>query len=149
MCYNKAFCDAWWDTERLQYTALRLWVTSDNHKRPHARTQTHTRKCRRRHRRRRRHAHAHTHTHTHTHTIIKNVSWAAYYYDFWRSRDTEDCSNDAENTEINDSLIDIHIENSYLKLYKYFKIVLYFWSNKCSLGENLLLTLGFYVSGYS
>ncbi len=30
-----------------------------------------------------------------------NVSWAAYYYDFWRSCDSEDCSNDAENTEIN------------------------------------------------
>ncbi len=28
--------------------------------------------------------------------IIRNVS--AYYYDFWRSCDTEDCSNDAENT---------------------------------------------------
>ncbi len=36
------------------------------------------------------------------------------------SCDTEDCSNDAENTalitEINYSLTDIHIENSYLKL---------------------------------
>ncbi len=30
--------------------------------------------------------------------IIRNVSWAVYYYDFWRSCDTEDCSNDAENT---------------------------------------------------
>ncbi len=34
--------------------------------------------------------------------------------------DTEDCSNDAENTalitEINDSLTDIHIENSCFKL---------------------------------
>ncbi len=35
-----------------------------------------------------------------------NVSWAAYYYDFWRSCDW---SNDAENTEINDILTDIHI----------------------------------------
>ncbi len=39
----------------------------------------------------------------------------AYYYDFWRSCDTEDWSNDAENTalitEINYSLTDIHIEN--------------------------------------
>ncbi len=25
-------------------------------------------------------------------------SWAVYYYDFWRSCDTEDWSNDAENT---------------------------------------------------
>ncbi len=39
------------------------------------------------------------------------VSWAAYYYEFWRSCDTEDCSNDAENTEINYSLTHIHIEN--------------------------------------
>ncbi len=42
-------------------------------------------------------------------------SKSAYYYDFWRSCDTEDCSNDAENsalnTEINYSLTDIHIEN--------------------------------------
>ncbi len=40
----------------------------------------------------------------------------AYYYDFWRSCDTEDWSNDDENsaliTEINYSLTDIHIENS-------------------------------------
>ncbi len=51
--------------------------------------------------------------------IITKVSWAAYYNDFWRSCDTEDCSNDAENTalitEINYSLIDIHIESSYFK----------------------------------
>ncbi len=42
-------------------------------------------------------------------------SKSAYYYDFWRSCDTEDWSNDAENTdlitEINYSLTDIHIEN--------------------------------------
>ncbi len=25
---------------------------------------------------------------------------SAYYYDFWRSCDTEDCSNDAENTAL-------------------------------------------------
>ncbi len=40
-------------------------------------------------------------------------SKSAYYYDFWRSCDTEDWSNDAENTalitEINYSLTDIHI----------------------------------------
>ncbi len=28
---------------------------------------------------------------------------------------TQDCSNDAENTEINDILRDIHIEHSYFK----------------------------------
>ncbi len=43
-------------------------------------------------------------------------SKSAYYYDFWRSCDTEDWSNDAENTalitEINYSLTHIHIENS-------------------------------------
>ncbi len=46
-------------------------------------------------------------------------SKSAYYYDFWRSWDTEDCSNDAENTalitEINYILTDIHIEDSYFK----------------------------------
>ncbi len=48
-----------------------------------------------------------------TFIIIRNVS---YYYDFWRSCDTEDWSNDAENTalitEINYSLTDIHLENT-------------------------------------
>ncbi len=47
-------------------------------------------------------------------------SKSAYYYDFWRSCDTEDWSNDAENsaliTEINYILQYIIIENSYLKL---------------------------------
>ncbi len=47
-------------------------------------------------------------------------SKSAYYYDFWRSCDTEDWSNDAENTalitEINYSLTHIHIENSYFQL---------------------------------
>ncbi len=46
---------------------------------------------------------------------INNKS--SYYYDFWRSCDTEDCSNDAENTalitEIYYSLTDIKIENQY------------------------------------
>ncbi len=41
--------------------------------------------------------------------IIRNVS---YYYDFWRSCDTEDWSNDAENTEINYSLTHIHIDTA-------------------------------------
>ncbi len=43
--------------------------------------------------------------------IIRNV----YYYDFWRSRDTEDWSNDAENTdlitEINYIWTDFQIKN--------------------------------------
>ncbi len=47
-------------------------------------------------------------------------SKSAYYYDFWRSCDTEDWRNDAENTdlitEINYTLTDIHIENSWFKL---------------------------------
>ncbi len=43
-------------------------------------------------------------------------SKSAYYYDFWRSCDTEDWSNDAENTAlINYSLTDIHIENNCFK----------------------------------
>ncbi len=45
---------------------------------------------------------------------------SVYYYDFWRSCDTEDWSNDAENTalitEINYSLNYIKIENCYFKL---------------------------------
>ncbi len=45
---------------------------------------------------------------------------SAYYCDFWRSCDTEDWSNDAENTalitEINDISQYIHIENSCFKL---------------------------------
>ncbi len=40
----------------------------------------------------------------------------------WRSCDTEDWSNDAENIEINYSLTYIHIENGYLKFKSYFKI---------------------------
>ncbi len=52
--------------------------------------------------------------------IVRNVSWAAYYYDFWRPHDTEDWSNDAENTalitEINYSSTDIHIEHFYFTL---------------------------------
>ncbi len=51
------------------------------------------------------------------------------------SCDAEDWSNDAENTalitEINYSLADIDIENSCFYLQKYFKFLLYFWSNKC------------------
>ncbi len=50
--------------------------------------------------------------------LLSSIS--VYYYDFWRSCDTEDWSNDAENTalitEINYILTDIHIENSYFKL---------------------------------
>ncbi len=77
-------------------------------------------------------------------------SKSAYYYDFWRSCDTEDWSNDAENTalitEINYRLTHIHIENSYLKIDMIFHNVtnftvvfffFFFLSNKCSLGETL------------
>ncbi len=50
--------------------------------------------------------------------LLSSIS--VYYYDFWRSCDTEDWSNDAENTalitEINYILTHIHIENSYFKL---------------------------------
>ncbi len=50
--------------------------------------------------------------------IIRNVSWA-YYYDFWRSCDNEDWSNDAENTAlitgINYIFTLIHKENGYFK----------------------------------
>ncbi len=37
-------------------------------------------------------------------------SKSVYYYVFWRSCDTEDWSNDAENTGINYSLTHNHIE---------------------------------------
>ncbi len=47
-------------------------------------------------------------------------SKSVYYYDFWRSCDTGDWSNDAENTdsitEKNYNLWYVHIEISYLKL---------------------------------
>ncbi len=39
-------------------------------------------------------------------------SKSVYYYDSWRSCDTEDWINDAENTEINYILQYIYIENS-------------------------------------
>ncbi len=46
-------------------------------------------------------------------------SKSVYYNDFWRSCDTEDWRNDAENTalitEINYILKYVHIENSYFK----------------------------------
>ncbi len=46
-------------------------------------------------------------------------SKSAYYYDFWRSCDTEDWSNDAEDyaliTEINYILTHIHIEICYFE----------------------------------
>jgi len=63
--------------------------------------------------------------------IIINVSWAAYYYDFWRSCDTEDCSNDAENTEINYILTYKSHKKSYFKFHN----ITVFWANKSSLGE--------------
>ncbi len=53
-------------------------------------------------------------------TTIFNIDNNQKYFlnDFWRSCDTEDCSNDAENTalitEINYIWTHIHIENSYL-----------------------------------
>ncbi len=60
---------------------------------------------------------------------------SAYYYDFWRSCDAEDWSNDAENTalitEINYILTDIHIENSYIYTNNISQVLLYFGSNKC------------------
>ncbi len=54
-------------------------------------------------------------------------SKSAYYYDFWRSCDTEDWSNDAENTdfitEINYMLHYIYTEISYFKLQFFFTIL--------------------------
>ncbi len=53
--------------------------------------------------------------------MVSNIdNKSAYYYDFWRSCDTEDWSNDAENTalitEIHYSFKYIKIENCYYKL---------------------------------
>ncbi len=47
------------------------------------------------------------------HNSFNTHNRSAYYYDFWRSCDAEDWSNDAENTEINDSLLFIKIGNQY------------------------------------
>ncbi len=54
-------------------------------------------------------------------TTVSNIDYkSAYYNDFWRSCDTEDWSNDAENTalitEINYILKYIKIENCYCEL---------------------------------
>ncbi len=42
-------------------------------------------------------------------------SKSAYYYDFWKSRDTEDLSNDAENTDLITE-INYILTHSYRKL---------------------------------
>ncbi len=66
-------------------------------------------------------------------------SKSVYYYDFWRSCDTEDWSNDAENTAPH------HWNKLHLTIYSHRKLfffncnnisqfelfLLYFWSNKC------------------
>ncbi len=67
-------------------------------------------------------------------------SKSAYYYDFWRSCDTEDCSNDAENTAAHHRnklhcYRYSHRKHLYLNDNNISKYLLYFWSNTCSLGE--------------
>ncbi len=60
--------------------------------------------------------------------IIRNVSWATYYYDFWRSCDSEDWSNDAENTFDHRNKLQFniyYIETAILHLI-YFTILLIF-----------------------
>ncbi len=63
------------------------------------------------------------------HNRICFLSIKSEYYNFWRSRDTKDWSNDAENsawiTRINYILKYIHTENSYFKMHLYFTIVLF------------------------
>ncbi len=75
-------------------------------------------------------------------------SKSAYYYDFWRSCDTEDWSNDAENTalitEINYSLTHIHIEISYLICNNISQFLLDFWRITCSLAEQKRLFKSLY-----
>ncbi len=63
-----------------------------------------------------------------------------YYYDFWRSCDTEDWRNDAENTalitEINYILTDIHIETVILNnISQYYGFHWIFNKSVSSLGE--------------
>ncbi len=71
--------------------------------------------------------------------IIRNVSWAANQHIrwFWRSGDTEDWSNDAENTalitEINYSLQIFTQKTAISNTNNISQFWLYFWLNKCSL----------------
>ncbi len=47
------------------------------------------------------------------HNSFKTDNKSVYYYDFWRSCDTEDWSNDAENTAL---ITEIHYIWKYIKL---------------------------------
>ncbi len=62
--------------------------------------------------------------------IIRNVS-SAYYYDFWRSCDSEDCSNDADNSAAH------HRNKLHFTIYSHrrqlFKIVTLYISQYCLL----------------
>ncbi len=53
-----------------------------------------------------------------------------YYYDFWRSCDTEDWSNDAENTDINYSLTEINFGKSEYNMYIVFTQYFLYLYNK-------------------
>ncbi len=50
----------------------------------------------------------------------QHICFQSVDYDFWRSCDTEDWSNDAENTDLitglNDILLNFQIENSYFHM---------------------------------
>ncbi len=46
-------------------------------------------------------------------TTVSNTDYkSAYYYDFWRSCDSEDWSNDAENADL---IAEIHYSLKYIK----------------------------------
>ncbi len=80
-------------------------------------------------------------------------SKSAYYYDFWRSCDTEDWSNDAENTAAHHSnQLQFTIYSNRKQLFLIIIIIfhnitdlLYFWPNKCSLGEQKISCVCFFV----
>ncbi len=66
--------------------------------------------------------------------LFSNVSWTAYYYDFWRSCDTEDWSNDAENTVLPH-------RNTYFKIYSNKTIILNSKNNISQYVLTVFLTL--------
>ncbi len=71
--------------------------------------------------------------------IDYDQKWAAYYYDFWRSCDSEYWRNDAENSAAHHrnklQFNNILTEKIAILIVNISHFLLYFWSNKCSHGE--------------
>ncbi len=63
-------------------------------------------------------------------------SKSVYYYDFWRSCDTEDWSNDAENTalitEINYIITDLHRNQLFWFVVIFYNITVFFFHGFCA-----------------